>query len=71
MIFMGFPGGSVVKNPPANAGDTGLITGPGSRHETTKAVCHNYWACAVEQGATASEPLCSRAPALQQEKPLR
>ena len=22
---MGFPGGSVVKNPPANAGDTGLI----------------------------------------------
>ena len=26
---MGFPGGSVVKNPPANAGDTGMI--PGSR----------------------------------------
>ena len=25
----GFPGGSVVKNPPANAGDTGLIPGPG------------------------------------------
>ena len=24
---MGFPGGSVVKNPPANAGDTGLIPG--------------------------------------------
>ena len=24
---MGFPGGSVVKNLPANAGDTGLITG--------------------------------------------
>ena len=23
------PGGSVVKNPPANAGDTGLIPGPG------------------------------------------
>ena len=23
--FKGFPGGSVVKNPPANAGDTGLI----------------------------------------------
>ena len=23
----GFPGGSVVKNPPANAGDTGLIPG--------------------------------------------
>ena len=23
----GFPGGSVVKNPPANAGDAGLISG--------------------------------------------
>ena len=26
---MGFPGGSVVKNPPANAGDMGLILGLG------------------------------------------
>ena len=26
---MGFPGDSVVKNPPANAGDTGLILGSG------------------------------------------
>ena len=26
---MGFPGDSVVKNPPANAGDVGLITGLG------------------------------------------
>ena len=26
---MGFPGGSVLKNPPANAGDTGLIPVPG------------------------------------------
>ena len=26
---MGFPGGSVVKNPPANAGDAGLIPGSG------------------------------------------
>ena len=25
----GFPGGSVVKNPPANAGDEGSITGSG------------------------------------------
>ena len=23
----GFPGGSVIRNPPANAGDTGLIPG--------------------------------------------
>ena len=27
--FLGFPGDSVVKNPPANAGDTGLIPGLG------------------------------------------
>ena len=26
---MGFPGGSVVKNPPAKAGDMGLISGSG------------------------------------------
>ena len=26
---MGFPGGSVVKNPPANTGDAGLIPGLG------------------------------------------
>ena len=25
----GFPGGTVVENPPANAGDTGSIPGPG------------------------------------------
>ena len=28
-LTMGFPGDSVVKNPPANAGDTGLISGLG------------------------------------------
>ena len=27
-----FPGGAVVKNPPANAGDTGLNPGPGRSH---------------------------------------
>ena len=27
--WAGFPGGSVVKNPPANAGDTGSIPGSG------------------------------------------
>ena len=36
MVMMGFPGGSVVRNPPANAGDTrnadsipGLVKSPG------------------------------------------
>ena len=28
----GFPGGSAVKNPPANAGDTGSIPDPGRSH---------------------------------------
>ena len=28
----GFPGGAVVKNPPGNAGDTGLSPGPGRSH---------------------------------------
>ena len=29
---MGFPGGAVVGNPPANAGDTGSCPGPGRSH---------------------------------------
>ena len=28
----GFPGGAVLKNPPANAGDTGSSPGPGRSH---------------------------------------
>ena len=30
--FPGFPGGAVVKNPPANAGDMGSSPGPGRSH---------------------------------------
>ena len=30
--LMGFPGGAVVENPPANAGDMGLIPGPRRSH---------------------------------------
>ena len=45
-----FPGGAVVKNLPANAGDTGSSPGPGSPtcHGATRPVRHNYWACALE-----------------------
>ena len=32
VISTGFPGGTVVKNPPANAGDTGSSPGPGRSH---------------------------------------
>ena len=47
---MGFPGGSVVKNPPANAGDTGSIPDLERYHsrEASKPGHHNYWACALE-----------------------
>ena len=31
-MLRGFPGGAVVKNPPANAGDTGSSPGPGRSH---------------------------------------
>ena len=30
--LLDFPGGAVVKNPPANAGDTGSSPGPGGYH---------------------------------------
>ena len=49
---MGFPGGTVVKSPPANAGDKGSSSGPGRSHHaaeqlspcatTTEPACHNY-----------------------------
>ena len=40
----GFPGGPVVKNPPANAADMGSIPGLGNptRRGATKPLCHNY-----------------------------
>ena len=31
-VIWDFPGGTVVKNPPANAGDTGSNSGPGRSH---------------------------------------
>ena len=41
-----FPGGLVVKNPPVNAGNRGLIPDPeeSTCHEATKPVFHNYQA---------------------------
>ena len=32
MTMRDFPGGTVVRNPPADAGDTGLSPGPGRSH---------------------------------------
>ena len=47
----GFPGGSAVKNPPANAGDAGLIPGPGRchvLHSKQLSLGHNHWASVLE-----------------------
>ena len=59
MWALDFPGGPVVGSLPANAGDTGLIPGPG-RFQMPQVVC-----------ATTTEPLRPKAWALQQQKPLQ
>ena len=43
--FRAFPGGSVLENLPASAGDTGSIPGLGRSHKprsSEASVCHNY-----------------------------
>ena len=42
-----FPGGTMDKNPPANAGDAGVSPSLGRFHmpRATKPRHHNYWAC--------------------------
>ena len=44
---MGFPGGAVVKNPPANARTRvqALDWEDPTCRGASKPVCHNYWAC--------------------------
>ena len=66
----GFPGGSVVKNPPASAGDTGSTPGPGR----SRMLQSNYWAWGLQvrsPRATATEACAPAARALQREKPLQ
>ena len=78
-VSQGFAGGTVVKNPPANAGDTGSSPGPGGSH-----MPGSSWACApqlqslrsraqepqlLSPSATTTEARVPRACALQQEKP--
>ena len=43
--FRDCPGGTVVKNPSANAGDTGSIPGPGRRSEERRVgkECRSRW----------------------------
>ena len=76
--FRGFPGGAVIENPPANAGDMGLIPGPGRSH-----TLQSNWACEprllslrsrahepqlLSPQATTTEACVPRVCALQQEK---
>ena len=66
----GFPGGSVVKNPPASAGDTGSTPGRGR----SRMLQSNYWAWGLQvwsPRATATEACAPAARALQREKPLQ
>ena len=65
-FYRGFPGGPVVKNPSANAGDIGSTSGWGRSTclGATKSVLHNHWDGALE-------PTCPGACALQREKPRR
>ena len=57
-FLKGFPGGSVVKNLPANAGDTvsSLIQEDPTYCGAIRPVLHNYyWACPLGPGATTTE----------------
>ena len=76
-----FPGGAVVKNPPANAGDMGSIPGPGRSHMPWSNKSHAPQLLRLRSGAcelqllslyaTTTEAHMPRACALQQEKPLQ
>ena len=61
LSWYSFPGGPVVKNPPASTGDMGLI--PVKVDPTccgvTKPVHHNFWACSLEPACLQPE-LCSK-----------
>ena len=77
--MLGFPGGVVVRNPPANAGDTSPSPGPGGSH-----MLQSDWARVpqvlslhsrahepqlLSLRATTTEARAPRAHASQQEKP--
>ena len=44
LYFLGFSGGSVIKNLPANAGDVGLIPGLGKSPEKEMAIHSSFLA---------------------------
>ena len=74
-----FPGGAVVKNPPANGGDTGLSPGQGRSHMPRSNLAHAPQLLSLRSRArepqllspraTTTEACTPRARAPQQEKP--
>ena len=50
-VLLGFPSGSVVKNPPANAGDPNLIPGSGRSPEEENGypLQYSYWENPMER----------------------
>ena len=62
MLLPGLPCGSVVKNPPANAGDTGSIPGPGRFHMP--------WSDKQSPCATTTEPVL-QSPAVREATTMR
>ena len=63
----GFPGGAVVKNPPANAGDTSSNPGPGRSHMLRSNLVHAPQLLSLHSTTTAAR--MPRACALHQERP--
>ena len=63
----GFPGGSVVKNPPANTGDTGSSPGLGRSHMPRNNKAREPQL--LSPRAATTETCAPRVHALQQEKP--
>ena len=77
----GFPGGAVVRNPPANAGDMGSSPGPGRSHmpwsnsarapQRLSLRSRAHEAQLLSPRATTTEACAPRVRAPQQERPLR
>ena len=75
ILLAGFPGGSVVKNPPANAEDTGSIPGLGRSHMPQSSLAHAPQLLTLASRAWELQLLnphatTTEAHAPQQEKPL-
>ena len=71
-MLQDFPGGSVVKNPPANVGNAGLIPDPGRSHTQQRNEAHAPQLLSLfsrTQKLQLLKPMCPGDSALQQEKP--